>query len=62
MSDWTILNDVLDLQSYGDLPGFADATPDMVDAILDGAARLAGLAKRIEHLKELQRSAGGGSR
>ena len=36
-----ILNDVLDLQSYGDLPGFADATPDMVDAILDGAARLA---------------------
>ncbi len=36
-----ILNDVLNIQAYADLPGFADATPDTVDAILEGAAQLA---------------------
>ena len=34
-----LINDVLDLQSYGNLPGFENATPDMVDAILTGAGR-----------------------
>jgi alkylation response protein AidB-like acyl-CoA dehydrogenase len=36
-----ILNDVLNIQSFSNLPGFADATPDTVDAILEGAAQLA---------------------
>jgi alkylation response protein AidB-like acyl-CoA dehydrogenase len=34
-----LINDVLDLESYGNLPGFENATPDMVDAILTGAGR-----------------------
>ena len=34
-----LINDVLDLQSYGNLPGFENATPDMVDAILTEAGR-----------------------
>lgn len=36
-----ILNDVLRIQAHANLPGFADATPDTVDAILDEAAKLA---------------------
>jgi acyl-CoA dehydrogenase len=35
-----ILNDVLDLQQYFALPGFADATPDMISAILAEGAKL----------------------
>lgn len=34
-----LINDVLDLQSYGNLPGFENATNDMVDAILAEAGR-----------------------
>ncbi|MFN3835565.1 MAG: acyl-CoA dehydrogenase N-terminal domain-containing protein, partial [Glycocaulis sp.] len=30
-----VLNDVLNVQQYGNLPGFADATSDIVDAILE---------------------------
>ena len=37
-----LLNNVLDLESIAKLPGYEEATPDMVDAILDEAARFYG--------------------
>ncbi|MBO1040662.1 acyl-CoA dehydrogenase C-terminal domain-containing protein [Brucella pituitosa] len=36
-----VLNDVLNYQRYNNLPGFADATPDVVGAILSEGAKLA---------------------
>jgi len=36
-----VLNDLLKIDSYGDLPGFADASPDLVDAILTEGAKIA---------------------
>ncbi len=36
-----VLNDVLGLDHYGNLPGFADVGPELVEAILSEAAKLA---------------------
>jgi alkylation response protein AidB-like acyl-CoA dehydrogenase len=36
-----VLNDVLGMERYGNLQGFADATPDMIEAIIGEAARVA---------------------
>lgn len=36
-----IVNEVLKLESYGNLPGFAAATPDIVDAVIEESGRFA---------------------
>ena len=36
-----ILHDVLSLQNYSNLPGFSDASPDLIDQILEGGAKFA---------------------
>ena len=36
-----VINEVLDIGRYANLPGFANATPDLVEAILDEAGRFA---------------------
>ena len=37
-----VLHDVLDVARYSNLPGFVDATPDLIDAILEEGAKMAG--------------------
>jgi len=37
-----IVNEVLKLDSYGNLPGFEGATPDIVDVVIEEAGRFAG--------------------
>src|SRR3982750_807900 len=36
-----VLNDVLDIGRFSNLPGFANATPDLIDAILEEAGKFA---------------------
>jgi 3-(methylsulfanyl)propanoyl-CoA dehydrogenase len=35
-----LLNDVFQMERYGNLPGFSDASPDVVEAVLGAAAKL----------------------
>src|SRR5215216_6457096 len=35
-----LLNDVFHIERYSNLPGFADASPDLVEAVLGEAAKL----------------------
>ena len=35
-----LLNDVLGIEKYGNLPGFSDLSPDMLEAILTEGAKL----------------------
>ncbi|WP_339739125.1 acyl-CoA dehydrogenase C-terminal domain-containing protein [uncultured Maricaulis sp.] len=50
-----ILHDVLDLSQYGDLPGFADADADTVDAILEEGAKFCeGVLAPLSHIGDVE--------
>lgn len=50
-----ILNDVLGLERYNNLPGFEDATPDMIEAITGEAAKLACASRRPLSRRDVSR-------
>lgn len=37
-----VINELIDLESYSSLPGFENATPDMIDAVIEEAGRFVG--------------------
>ena len=49
-----LLNDVFHIDRYGNLPGFSDASPDVVEAVLREAAKSNAdtLAEAMRTLKE----------
>ena len=34
-----IMHDLLQIQNYANLPGFEDATPDLIDAVLEESGK-----------------------
>jgi alkylation response protein AidB-like acyl-CoA dehydrogenase len=51
-----VINEVLDLPGYGNLPGFASATPDIIEAVIDGCGRFA--AEVLQPLNQIGDSEG----
>ena len=44
-----LLNEVLEIGSYSNLPRFADAPADVIDAVLDGGAKFASEVLQIRN-------------
>ncbi len=50
-----VLHDVLDIAQYGDLPGFADADGDTIDAILEESAKFCeGVLAPLSHVGDVE--------
>ena len=49
-----LLNDVFHIERYGNLPGFSDASPDIVAAILEEAAKVS--EEVVQPLNRVERS------